>query len=94
MTGDAVAKAAIQYSKKSRQSGKERATDKPSWVSRNNVDSGKSAQQNASDMLNNKYGSGNWKKGPGTEYNQIVKWINRGLNGIALLLLERLLEDK
>ena len=58
-------------------SGKEMSSGKPSWVNKNMVDFGKSAQQNAKDILNNKYGPGNWKEGPGTEYNKIVKWIVR-----------------
>ena len=31
------------------------------------------------DILEWKYGPGNWPKGPGTEYNKIVKWIERYL---------------
>ena len=63
--------------KQSRKSGKETASDKPSWVNRGMVDSGQSAQQNATRILNEKYGVGNWRKGPGEEFNQIVKWITR-----------------
>lgn len=33
-------------------------------------------------MLDNKYGSGGWKPGPGSEYNKIVKWITRSLLSI------------
>ena len=43
------------------------------------VDPTKTVQQNATDILNRKYGFGNWKKGPKTEYNEIVKWIQRHL---------------
>ena len=43
------------------------------------VDHLTTAQQNATDILNWKYGKGNWFKGPGTEYNKIVKWIVRKL---------------
>ena len=67
------------FSKESKKSGKERASDRPSWTNRDSVDPDLSAQQNASKMLNEKYGAGNWKKGPGTEFNQIVKWITRSL---------------
>ena len=69
----------IVLSKSSSKSGKERATDKPSWVNKGMVDSTLSAQENAKRILDNKYGSGGWKKGPGGEYNQIVKWITRSL---------------
>lgn len=39
------------------------------------------AQQNAKNIyiLDWKYGHSNWSKGPGTEYNKIVKWIERHL---------------
>ena len=93
MVGGAVAQATVNYAKQSKKSGKERATDKPSWVSQSDIDLGKSSQQNATDLLNNKYGSGNWGKGPRTEFNQIVKWIDRGLKVVTLLVVEMLMED-
>ena len=65
--------------KTSRQPGKVTSSDKPSWVNESMVDSNKSAQQNAKDILDWKYGPSNWPKGPGTEYNKIVKWIERYL---------------
>ena len=43
------------------------------------VDLDLSAQENAERILDEKYGSGNWDKGPNTEHNKIVKWINRSL---------------
>ena len=58
-------------------SGKEKSTDKPSWVNKNMVDPKKSPQRNATDILNNKYGEGKWSMGPGSEFNKIVKWIQR-----------------
>jgi hypothetical protein len=91
--GGAVAQATVHYAKQSKKSGKERATDKPSWVSQSDVDLGKSSQQNATDLLNNKYGSGNWSKGPRTEFNQIVKWIDRGLKMFTFMILDMLMED-
>ena len=93
MVGDAVAQATVNYAKQSKKSGKERATDKPSWVSQSDVDLGKSSQQNATDLLNNKYGSGNWGKGPRTEFNQIVKWIDRGLKAVVLIMADMLMEE-
>lgn len=48
------------------------------------VDPGLSAQQNATNMLNNKYGPGNWKPGPGSEFSRIVKWLIRsGILGLV-----------
>lgn len=85
--------AVISYAKPSRQSNKERATDKPSWVSQADINPNKSAQQNASDLLNAKYGKGNWKRGPATEYNQIVKWVNRCLRVMIIPLID-ILEDE
>lgn len=69
----------IVFSKTSRSSGKERSTDKPSWVNKGMLDYSKSASQNAKELLNNKYGIGKWQKGPGTEFNKIVKWLIRCL---------------
>ena len=69
----------IMFAKTSRQSGKSTASNKPSWVNERMIDPSKSAQQNATDILNWKYGLGNWHKGPGTEFNKIVKWIERYL---------------
>ena len=62
-----------------KRTGKEGSTDKPSWVKQEMVDFEKSPQQNAADMLNNKYGPGNWKEGPGSEFSKIKKWIARTL---------------
>ena len=47
----------------------------PSWVNRGMVKSGLSPSQNADNIMNNRYGKGNWKKGPGEEHNIIKKWI-------------------
>ena len=93
IVGDALIQENISYAKQSKKSGKERATDKPSWVSQSDVDMSKSSQQNANDLLNNKYGIGNWPKGPGTEYNQIVKWIDRSLRAIAVFVIDMIVED-
>ena len=80
-TGTAVAveSLAVYYAKDSKKSSKERTTDKPNWANRESVDPNLSAQQNATEMLDSKYGAGNWKKGPGTEFNKIVKWITRAI---------------
>ena len=93
IVGDALHQASATYAKQSKKSGKERATDKPSWVSQSDVDLGKSSQQNATDLLNNKYGSGNWGKGPRTEFNKIVKWIERGLKAVVLIMADMLMEE-
>ena len=80
----------MQFAKESKKSGKERASDKPSWANKEDVDPNLSAKENATNMLNKKYGIGNWKKGPGTEYNKIQKWINRGMNLLILYAYDRM----
>ena len=81
--GDSKSKAG---KKKSKKSGKEKANDNPSWTNPDMIDNNQTAQQNAERMLNDKYGKGNWSKGANTEYNKIVKWIQRGgyLSGIFI----------
>ena len=61
-----------------KKSKKARATDKPSYVNKGMIDKSLTAQRNARNMMNNKWGPGNWNKGPGSDYNKIVKWITRG----------------
>ena len=86
---DAASKANIHYAKESKKSKKERSTKKPSWLSRGDVDLSKSSQQNATDVLNGKYGKGNWTRGPRSEFNQIVKWIDRSLRIMVFGFIER-----
>lgn len=65
---------------KSKKSNKETASDKPSWINENMISSSKTAQQNAKDILDWKYGPGKWKIGPGSEFSKIVKWIEKYLS--------------
>lgn len=67
----------ILYSKPSKTDKKTRWTDKPSWVNKGIINSDLTAAENASRILNDKYGRGNWGKGPRSEFNIIVKWIIR-----------------
>lgn len=60
-----------------KRTGKEKATDKPSWVNRDMVDPKKTPQENAQDLLDEKYGFNKWPKGARTEFSKIVKWIAR-----------------
>ena len=69
----------VMFSKASRESSKTRLTQHPSWVNRSMINPNQTPQQNATRILNNRYGVGKWPKGPGSEYNQIVKWITRCL---------------
>ena len=79
------AKMSAHFAKKSKKSGKEKSTDKPSWVDKNSIDLSKSAQHNAKRLLDNKYGNGNWKKGSNSEYSKIVKWIQRSLKSYLVV---------
>lgn len=88
ITGDAVTHATVNYAKQSKKSDKERSTQHPSWVSQSDVDLNKTAQQNATELLNNKFGEGNWRKGAGSDFNQIVKWINRSFRIFSWMLLD------
>ncbi len=65
--------------RQTRETEKEKSKDKPSWVYNEMIDPKKTPQQNATDILNNKYGPGKWIKGPKSEFNEIVKWIVRYL---------------
>ena len=67
----------IIHARESRQSDKERSTDKPSWVDKGMVDKKLSAKENAKRILDNKYGNGKWGKGPNSEFSKIFKWIVR-----------------
>jgi RHS repeat-associated protein len=58
-------------------SGKEGAKDAPSWAKQYKPRVGESGKEFATRLLNEKYGQGNWKSGPGTEFNQIQKWADR-----------------
>jgi hypothetical protein len=51
----------------------------PSWVFNEGyaAEAGETPVQAATRIMNEQYGEGNWPKGPGTEFNQIVKWVSR-----------------
>ena len=74
-------------SKSSKSSGKERATDKPSWVNKGMIDWNLPAEENARRFLDDKYGKGNWRNGPGSEFNKIKKWLTRDI-GLKSLVSE------
>ena len=76
VAGASVAAGLLFFANRSK---KEMSTDRPGWVNKDMVNPNLSAQENAKKILNDKYGVGNWKKGPTTEFNRIVKWIARKL---------------
>jgi RHS repeat-associated protein len=57
--------------------GKAGATDIPSWAKGQEPREGETAQEFATRLLNEQRGEGEWKKGPGSEYNKLVKYANR-----------------
>ena len=61
-----------------KKTGKERADDRPSWVRGMKPAPGESGKDFADKVLDEKYGKGNYKKGPASEHSQIKKWVDRG----------------
>jgi hypothetical protein len=68
----------IMYSKLSKKSGKERASDIPSWVKGQKPIEGENGKDFAKRICDEKYGEGNYQTGPGSEYNKIKKFGDRG----------------
>jgi len=64
----------ILQNKKSKQTGKERATDTPSWVKGQQLAPGESGREFADRVMDAKYGKGNYSKGAGREHNKIRKY--------------------
>ena len=62
---------------KSNVSGKEGAKDIPSWAKGERPQVGESGKEFAKRLLDRRYGEGEYKKGPGSEYNKIKKWADR-----------------
>lgn len=58
-------------------SGKEGAKDIPSWAQGERPNVGESGKKFADRLLGDKYGKGNFPKGPGSEHNRIRKWGDR-----------------
>jgi hypothetical protein len=58
-------------------SAKEAAKDVPSWAKGNRPKVGESGKDFAKRLLDEKYGPGNYPKGPGSEFNKVKKWGDR-----------------
>ena len=58
-------------------SGEEGAKDPPSWARGQRPFVGESGKDFAKRLLDEKYGKGNYKKGPDTEFSKIQKWGDR-----------------
>jgi RHS repeat-associated protein len=61
----------------SRPSEKDKSTDVPSWARPFRRNHNESCGEFAERLLNEKYGCGNWRTGPGSEYSKIKKWCER-----------------
>lgn len=58
-------------------SGKEGAKNSPSWAKGEKPFKGENGKNFAKRLMDKKYGEGNYKTGPKSEYNQIQKWGDR-----------------
>jgi len=67
-----------QQKKESKSSDKEKSSDIPSWARGEKPKQGESGNEYAKRVMDQKYGAGNYKKGPGTEYNKLRKYGDRG----------------
>jgi hypothetical protein len=72
----------INAAKQSKQSGKEGATDVPSWAKGQKALPGEAPQTTAKRLMDEKYGEDEWedRKGPGQEYNKLKKYYERNRN--------------
>ena len=59
-------------------SGKEKASNRPSWTLGERPEPGESGKDFAKRVMDKRYGEGNYKKGPSSEYNRLKKWGDRG----------------
>ena len=59
-------------------SGKEKADDVPSWAEGEAPYEGESGKDFSKRLMDKKYGENNYDKGPGSEYNKLKKWGDRG----------------
>ncbi len=74
----AEAKSRPQFKKKKPGlSGKEAASDIPSWAQGKRPLKTENGAQFAARLLDAKYGKDNYPRGPGSEFNKIKKWGNR-----------------
>jgi RHS repeat-associated protein len=63
--------------KKAKSSGKEKASDCPSWAKGSSQLPGEAGKDTAERLLNDKYGIGKWIKGAGSEFSKIQKYFDR-----------------
>lgn len=66
----------VLHAKKSKASGKEKASDRPSWATEP-IASDASGNAYAKRQCDQRYGEGNYPTGPGSEYSKLKKWFDR-----------------
>lgn len=67
-----------EYKKPKSGSGKDKATDVPSWAKGKRPKKNEDGKAFAKRLCDERYGAGNYDTGPGSEYNKIKKWGDRG----------------
>lgn len=75
---NAAANAIRDSISQARKSGKDAASDVSSWARGHKPLPGESGKDFADRLMDDKYGPGNYDKGPGTEHNRIKKRGDRG----------------
>ena len=63
--------------KESKDSGKDKASDAPSWAKGKKPKPGESGKDFADRLMDDKYGKDNYPKGAGQEHSKIKKWADR-----------------
>lgn len=80
-TGESIGKTIddlVVWAKESSKSGKEKANDVPSWARGERPRPNESGKDFAKRVCDERFGEGNYKKGPDSDYNKIKKWGDRG----------------
>ena len=67
----------IIFSRASKSSDKDRSTDIPSWAKGEKPREGESGKEYAKRLCDERYGKGNYRTGPGSEYNKLRKYGDR-----------------
>ena len=67
----------IIWAKQSGKSQKERATEIPSWAKGEKPEEGESGKDFAKRVCDERFGPGNYKTGPGSDYNKLKKYGDR-----------------
>ena len=61
-----------------RKSEKEKSTERPSWAKGLRPNPGESGKEFAKRVMDERCGEGNYDRGPGSDYNRLKKWGDRG----------------